>query len=1261
MQVNQIKLKSEKKDISLEEEFMEVDYLKQFKRHLPSLKTKLSRLKMLPIPDPLFKHDDISEDMILRCCEPLEIPPNMLIGNNWSSTISLEEFSKEKLKYKELELPNILETCASEQKDRTGFSDICDILMIKPEQTDEQNSITNQDICQVEMYGQQTVESMLEGFADAGSTEQMKTLVDMEVDLTLSPIHKDSNNFCLSTPTLFEEPFSPQGHISLGSVKDQRELEMVLWTSEKHPSFALVDLMLREPQSYEPPVDFQPLSEALGFFKSEKLIFNDEPTVAAEFLPTPLCNSCDFIESITSDVLPSKTDFEEFKKMCPEQDFSIPSIPNTLLSNLKTPEEPTLDPVSNHSKPNKIEPPINYHLQRQNLNCGQTNFKQTVSVTTHSNGCQNTKEKNLSQPVQQTLLVRKNSPKSFRENQRCKGIDLLSAFIVLRCQKPPSVTTSPSPSCAVNSDVTKHVFCNEPQTTDQGHRIERLYGAVSGNAFREQGKAVSKCMSPFVCPSNETQQRQDIIVVQVKATEFQYHAYCELVSFAQPYMSFVQKLGLDMKVWGDFRCLTMDQIQFLVKQQRKSLSGASSHKDDLAKVEELFCQLTLVHVLVSFKELLVKCSLSTGVEFLQEKNENRLKQLLKRLQIILYLSQKKQKTNPKLLELQKLLTTWFNKRTANTTAEKILVLFTYNLDNTRSIILGCLHQLFGAAAVADLHPEEGKIKLNGATIVSSMCNRACALVCEQHVGPDFPWQCFSRLVEYDHPGPSPWGSVCSEKNLIHASFNTVIPDNDISPRSWENCVPHVLFVTDGFLKCPVLLQTLESTFNITVMERNHSMTLQTLGGTHLYAVITVDENTAIVIQKQEELCQERSSEGLVMRLNVLSLQYSCCWLVLHCPDTRGGGLSNEAFSNLTHVYSSLVIFGMKSENFDVKVLMVSDVLEMAKWISQICLYTLMSSERDPVGYLDREWLAPLESNEENCLSQFPCINPMVSQLMLRRAPNLPWLLNASLPELKEMLPEVPDKVLKLFNDTTSLYSHSSDINKSDITAVVGHSVQVNTPNNSAWINGVDQKSLILSPVQDLRFPFGVQDSFHNTASTEEPDPDVRFKLSSFLEPDVDKQKSWTISDLWKDNRDEMKASDWGIRSGAIGKIVGRADLRLPQHTSCIATHQVKYSSPFKAESKFNYNEVQQYRTVPPGGEVAEWSPELSPNFSFLRKEGLTSTLAAYGSKSLLGQERKRGGDADTLLGRVLIPQKRSRLSFEKVPGRSDGQTRLKLF
>ncbi|XP_055017779.1 protein shortage in chiasmata 1 ortholog isoform X2 [Boleophthalmus pectinirostris] len=1251
MQIDQINLQNEKQDLYLPEEIMEMDHLKQFKRHLPSLKIKLSRLRILPVEDPLSSliHDNISEDMIHGRCEPYEILPQSFTRDSLSSTINLEEFSKVQLNDEKLVLPNIVETCAFEREDCAGLSKIYDLLMIKPEEMNEQLSVNeiiqraNQNISQVEIYEEQTTEISVEGIADAEPTEQMKTAADMEVDLTLSPLRKDCTNICLSTSTLSKEPLSPQGKISYGSLRDQRELEMALWTAEKHPTF-VVSFMLTEPQMYETPVDFHPLPQALGILKSEKQkTFSDESTLETEVLSTRFCSSCDFTESIQSNIPPSKTDVEKFQKISPEQDCSIPSIPTPRSLD---PEEPTLDPVSQKSKAQKNEPLIYCHLQKENVNSGP-------DKASNQNGiCLKTKEKGQSQPIKQTVPLRRDSPESVLEDPPCKDLDSLSTFILLRSQQAPPVTVNPQPS----ADVTRQVFHSEPRTTDQCQRMERLYlkAVVSRNASRDQSEVVTKCMSPLTIHSNESStqlQRQRSVEVQVQATESQCLAYCEVLSFALPYMNFAHKLGLDQKVWGDFICLTMDQTHFLVKQQEKALSRNNTHNADLIRdQEQLFNQVTLIHVLVTFKELLLKCGLSCGLEFLKKKNmsgEKRFRELLKRLQIILFLSHKKQESNPKLLELKGLLGTWFNNRKDSNMANKILVLIT-NLDNTRSIVLGCLHQLIGAAAVADLHLEKDKVKLNGASVVSSIFSSECALVCEDHIGPDFPWQHFFGLVEYDHPGPSPWATVCRERGLTHVSFSTVIPGNELSLQRLEDSVPHVLFVTEGLLKCPTLLQTLESMFNITVLERNHTMTLQMLGGTHQYVVITVDERTAVIVQKQEELCQESSSEELVKRLSALSLQYSCCWLILHCPDSRGGGLSSEAFNNLVLVYSSLVIFSMKSEDLVVKVLMVSYVLEIARWISQICFHSLMSSERDPAAYLDRDWLTAIQSNEEKCLLHFPCINPLVSQLMLRRAPSLQWLLTASLSELKEMLPEVPHKVLKLFSDTTSLYTHTSNLSKCESPAVIAKSVPMNYAHTSTWIGSGDHRHLNLSPVPDL----GVQDNFCNTVSTEEQVPDMKFELtSSFLEPGIYKQRSWT------------KASDLRGSSGAIGKMVGRADLRLTQQNLCITTHQMKYNSPFKTGSEFSYNsEVQlSHGLTPPCDEFADWGPGLSSNFTFQSGEGLTRASAPYGSKSFVGKELKRAGDAETLLGTGLTPLKKSRLSYEKVPGRSDGQTRLKLF
>lgn len=53
-------------DFLLPKDLMIVDYLPQFKRHLPTLRLKLSRLQTLPVSDPLLRATDSNLDSAFR-------------------------------------------------------------------------------------------------------------------------------------------------------------------------------------------------------------------------------------------------------------------------------------------------------------------------------------------------------------------------------------------------------------------------------------------------------------------------------------------------------------------------------------------------------------------------------------------------------------------------------------------------------------------------------------------------------------------------------------------------------------------------------------------------------------------------------------------------------------------------------------------------------------------------------------------------------------------------------------------------------------------------------------------------------------------------------------------------------------------------------------------------------------------------------------------------------------------------------------------
>ncbi|XP_068603645.1 protein shortage in chiasmata 1 ortholog, partial [Brachionichthys hirsutus] len=781
-----------------------------------------------------------------------------------------------------------------------------------------------------------------------------------------------------------------------------------------------------------------------------------------------------------------------------------------------------------------------------------------------------------------------------------------------------------------------------------------MSGATSQNITREPtGELLGH---PGIQPV--TQDRRNSRIVQVQATDSQQQAYYELLAFVKPCLSAAGQLGLNLPVWGDFSCLSPDQTHFLLKQQERMLYRTQGQSAELVRDQEvIFTRVALIHVLVTTKELLLKCNLSTALEYISQEAETRaeprLEQLVKRLQLILYLSHKNPESNFKLLELQQLLAAWLQSRKGRGSTDKILVLMSADCDDSRSIIISSLNHVTGDAAYS-VSPEDGETLLNGASVVSSVRSSVCVVACEQHVGPDFPWSCFSLMVEYDHPGQSPWTSVCREGGIRHLRFNAVVSGTgkEKGCRCLEETVPYVLIVTEGLLNSPLLLQTLESGFNITVLERSHCPSLQMLGGTHHYAVITVDECTAIIIQEENGLCQERASDGLVMRLTALSLQYNCCWLILHCPDSQGGGFSSETFSNLALVYSSLVLFSRKSEDLNVKVLIVYEVMELAKWISQICFHSLLANKKGPQTYLDRDWLTVIPSEAEKRLLQFPCINPLVAQLMLRRAPFFQWLFGASLSQLEELLPEVPQKVLKLFSDMTSPCARTAEPSPS----------RSQTPPNSPWttfsdlnrMNSDTQTELFTSPhperfynEHDTDFLCGNDRTFCDPCfALKGGDADFTLGLDSSVgSPDVRPQR-WASGDSWREQRE-------GRSSGYMGRTVEGAD-EWPRGAP---------NSPFKLDS-FSHSPVAQ---LPAGStslrlstpnEVMLWGRARSSDHLTAVKR---TNSANYGSKCWIGQELKRNGDVPGSVGAALTPLKKSRLSYEKVPGRMDGQTRLKLF
>ncbi|EMP30773.1 Putative protein C9orf84, partial [Chelonia mydas] len=225
-----------------------------------------------------------------------------------------------------------------------------------------------------------------------------------------------------------------------------------------------------------------------------------------------------------------------------------------------------------------------------------------------------------------------------------------------------------------------------------------------------------------------------------------------------------------------------------------------------------------------------------------------------------------------------------------------------------------------------------------------------------------------EVVEYDYTENSCWNELCKNLNITYVTFKTTLPETLVVGENFgcfllEVQIPYVFLTSEGLLNAPEILQLLESKYNITFVERSCSESLQLFGGTDRYIVITIDERTAIIIETLEELNYEKSSDNIILRLMALSLQYSCCWIILYSRERLNSeySLTGKTLHHLSLIYAALVPFSQKSEDFEVKVALVPGVEETALLIRQISDNILMSSKTNPHEWLDKSWLSILPS------------------------------------------------------------------------------------------------------------------------------------------------------------------------------------------------------------------------------------------------------------------------------------------------------------
>ncbi|KAM9811033.1 protein shortage in chiasmata 1 ortholog [Neosynchiropus ocellatus] len=1151
-----------RRDLHLPDDIVVLDSVPHFRKHLPSLKTLISRLKTLSVVDPMQSRTSDTEELTLRHCEAYVLSPVA----DYQTSKELTEFSKETLNnLEELVLTDVINNSQLTLENCTQFLKVCAAFKSASENQQDHPPI---------------LELLHSG--------HMLRPDDLEVDVTLTPTAVRTH---LSTSNLLTEHVSPLSQPYLLSVRTQQAKERGVWSAEKHLKFVL-RFLFAEPDIDIETFEFHPFSESLKL-NLERESVNESQTAH-------LCWSVESIEKHNSLCQSTETELmeenflqlllhtEEYSSSLLSKSFHEPKCSNATRASRST---------SQKSLTHEALSPASASVSQESprVDCGASSQHNAVVLSTR--------------PVQPS------TSSSLKMKKIQKLSDPLSNFMLLRSQHKSPATQICNAVTQTSTVVTK-MDHSELQCTEPKQHVEKapsfLNSVMAGNASRES-KAVDL---PSAHPS-VGQEKTNRHVVQVQASDSQRRAYQELLTFVRPRLSASREFGVNHPAWSDFRSLSPDQTRYLLKQQELAL--CRSHNQDLSSDQLLlFNHVQVIHTLVTVKELLLQCDLRTALDYLvqaaQKCSLQNLELLIKKLKIISHICHEGSESNHKLQQLRHLICT--SRMADAQTPNKILIIMSVDCDDNTSTIIQSLSQLI---AVISVRPEENLTKLFGASLVSSMSDSECVIVYGQHIGPDFPWNAFSLVVEFDSLGPSPWTNICRERNVSHLRLSTWLPDN-VETSFWclEEEVPYVLIVTDSLVNCPPLLQSMESGLNLTVLERSVCQSLQMSGGSQGFSVITVDEATAIIIQELDELHPDGASEHVVMRLSALSLQYSCCWIILHQSENHEGGFSSEVFSNLLLLYSSLVLFSLKPEHLNVKVLIVGEVLDVARWICRICFLSMMSIDHDPDGFLDRAWLTVTPSQDEQCLCQFPCVTSLVAQLMLKRAPSLLWLLEASLPQMRKLLPEVPEKVLKLFCDTTSLYLAPTWPEQGlTCTETPEHSslpCRFSTPNvESQGSEPFDSTAFLDGPEDGTKF------------STQHKKHMGLFESRSFSDiPDVSCQSS---SDLWKE---ESRMEVLGLRAwnGKSPAPDGFIQTLCSGDPTCI--------------------------------------PDLNPAAPPLLKshrgrESGQKSDTIYGSKCWIGEGRKRRGDVSRPPDTALFPVKIPKMSYEQLPGRSEGQTRLRLY
>ncbi|NWR74669.1 SHOC1 protein, partial [Centropus unirufus] len=1014
-------------DLCMEEELVFVDNLGSFRKSLPTSLTLLSRLQRFLVKDPLFGHEgqNLTEVNIFRECLTFQNEMDMQESEKELQEIK-ENFCTTSVQDEEyFMLPVQLEFCGN---DRSGsakipsHSELRELLNVAPETMADEDvckEVIKKDVkaeiaCRADISDYcPTAQEVCSG--DSGIRLELCESDEMEVPFT-PPCRQQRSWLHFLCPDLQEEPLPLSGNSILITEPSREYSESLLWQSEKYRD-NLESLLLFEHQTDKLTYQHQSLTDL-----KEMLPFEVEgpvlcPLVEVRWLHLGLNPiSIETLEQLNTDtsnansLLP--TEVETFTKFASYQ----------LQSKYLLKEE--------HQSEGVIKPHASLQTQRP----GSTPYvSAAIPAKTHST---NTPVEEFAggtierSKVEEAIcfLSQEKKPLKSPGSVSCKGVSLKQDNSPQN-QRPASFLPTPKWDND-DSDLTNFIMLRSKHTLTQ--REDKSCVDSPGKEPEEQPTDVHREDSS-VCETRRAelrkQESENGVTFNVKASESQCQAFCLLEEAATPVLKDLPDLDVLTFVNWSFPSIKFDHTKFFLKQQEKKICDLFKEGNVDEKEIVLFRHAVLVHLLVTFRDLLLTHDLDTTLVYLSKAKdiyktilESCLSNIWRQLKIVQYSSQKKHEANAKITELQCQILKWMRSY-GEEHSVKILIITRMNSEREKADLINNLSKVEGLKAM-DLNSEKKGTCLDCKDIIRG--RYSCVIVHNQQIGVDFPWTHFSLVIEYNYSENSCWKNLCKKMNVTYMTFKTTLPE---TIQMGDHCgsfllqvqIPYVFLTTEGLLNMPDILQLLESKYSITFVERSSSYSLKLFGSTDQYVVLTIDECTAIFLQGIEQLNDEKSCDDVIVKLVALSLQYSCCWIVFYSRERLSleYSLRGDTLLNLVLIYAALIELTQKSEDFEVKVVLTPGIEETALVIRQIADNILLASNISPDEWLDKSWLSVLPSETEKCLLAFPCINPLVAQVMLKKESSLNRLFLASFDELQELLPKVPKKVLKHFSDISS--------------------------------------------------------------------------------------------------------------------------------------------------------------------------------------------------------------------------------------------------